>query len=202
MPIAHVLVGADGDHVANAAAGNQLFQLVVEGGVAQHVADDNLAGAVLGHFQNLLALVQLGGDGLLHEDVIALAQGGDGVAHMLAVHGGDHHHIGQLLLLQHFLGAGEAVLLGDVVELAGLFHLAGVQVCHRNHFHLFGEQLLHGGVGAAAVTETGNGKGNRRFHIQTSFLYIGDALSRAHCPALCFPPYYREKGGKSQALPP
>ena len=90
------------------------------------MADDDLAGTVFRHLQNLLAFGKLWGNGLFHQDVIALFQCGNGMAHMLPVHGGDHHHVGQAGLLQHFLGAGKAVFLGNGVELAGLLHLAGV----------------------------------------------------------------------------
>ena len=91
------------------------------------------------------------------------------MAHMLPVHGGDHHHIRQLIMLQHFFGTGKAVFLGNVVKPSGFLHLSRVQICHGNYFHLVREQILHGSIGAATVTKTRNRKSNRRLHKHPSF---------------------------------
>ena len=170
VPVAHVLVGADAHHVPDAAAGDQFFQLIVEGGVPQHMADNDPARALLLHLQDLPALVQVRRDGLLHQDVVALPQGGDGVAHVLPVHGGHHHDVRQPGLGEHVLHAGKAMVCGDIVKPAGFFHFGRVQVGHSYYFHLIGEQVLHGGIGAAPVAESGDGKGNRWVHRVTSSL--------------------------------
>ena len=200
MPVAHVLVGADGHHVADAAALDQVLQGVVEHGVAQYVAHDDLPGAGPGRVQDLLALGELRRDGLLQQDVVALFQGGDGVAHMLPVHGGDHHHVGQAGLRQHLPRRWKSSFPRDIIEFFGFLHLGGVQVRHGHHFHLVREQVLHGGIGAAPVAKPGDGKGNRRFHSSTSFLFTKFLTQAGRLPASFL--ILKKTGGKSKPSRP
>ena len=37
--VTHIFVGADRDHIADAATGNQFFELIIKSRVAQHMAD-------------------------------------------------------------------------------------------------------------------------------------------------------------------
>ena len=99
VPIAHVFHGLDSDYLANHAGIDELFELIVEGGIAQDMADNDLAAGLLCGAQDGAALGVVGGDGLFQDQVVALFQGRDGVANVLAVLGADEHHIGQALLL-------------------------------------------------------------------------------------------------------
>ena len=54
------------------------------------MTDYHLPAGFSGYRQNLFALGQVWGDGLFHENVIALAEGGNGLGHMLPVLGAEH----------------------------------------------------------------------------------------------------------------
>ena len=127
VPVGHILVGADGDHLADFSAVDDIFQSVVELGIAQHMAENNVLVRVLGgHLQHPPALADFRGNGLFHQHMVAPLQGGNGVVHMLAVHGRNHHYIGQAGLGQHFLAGGETVFLGNIIKFLGFFDLVGV----------------------------------------------------------------------------
>lgn len=125
---------------------------------------DDLAGAVLCNLDDTLALLKIRGDRLFHQDIIALFKRRNGVVDVLAVHGGNDHDIGKLILREHFLCAREAKLILDAVELFRFLYLFRVDIRHGDDLHAVREKLLHGSVCAAAVAEAGDGKCDGCFH--------------------------------------
>ena len=183
MPVAHVLVGADGDDLADLPAADNILQRIVEVGVPQDVAEDDvLVGVPFRHLQYLPALTQIGGDGLLHEHVIPQLKRRYGVANVLAVHGGHHAHVGKPPFFKHLLCAPEAVFIGNIIELPGLFDLVRIEVGHGHDLHAVREKFLHGGVGTAAVAEAGDGECYRCVHsIYHPFqMFLVDAPEHIH----------------------
>ena len=165
VPIADVFDGVDGLDLADVAAAEDLLQGGVELGVAQDVADDDDAAGLLSLLPEGDALVQIGGDGLFQEDVVALVQGLEGLGHMLAVLGGDNHDVGEFRLGEELLVAGKAHVFGDAVALAQEGELAGAAVGAGHDFHFLRVLGLEGGVGLqAAVSTAADGECYRFVH--------------------------------------
>ena len=115
MPVTHIFVGADSDHIADAATGNQFFELIIKSRVAQHMADDDFTRTLFRHFQNFFALAKLRRDGFFQKNMISFFQCGNGMIHMLTIHGGYHHNVGKLFLCQHLFSAQITVLFRNLV---------------------------------------------------------------------------------------
>ena len=128
------------------------------------MADDDLARAALRHLDDAAALREVWRNRLFHQDVVALLERGDRVADVLAVHRRDDEDVRELFLREQFLGAREAALRRDIVELPRLFDALGPDVRHGDDLHAVRKQRLHRGVRAAAVAEAGDRKGDRCFH--------------------------------------
>lgn len=161
MPIAHIFNGLDGHQISQHAGVQDLFDFPVEGGVAQNMADHHLPAGLPSHGQNFFALGKIRRNGLLHENVIALAQGGNGLGDMLPVLGAEHQGVSQARPGQERFGAVEAALRRDSELLGDLMDFGGIRVCDGHDFgplrHL-GQGL---GVGVLSpATQAGDGDGD------------------------------------------
>ena len=124
--------------------------------MADHHGPLGLVGLLL----ELAALLQTGGDGLLHQQVVALLQSLQRHGHVLAVLGGDDGHVRQAGLFQQLLGGGEAHILRHAVLPAQNLQPLGTVVRSGDDLHPVGVLPLVGGVVLqAAVAAAADDKG-------------------------------------------
>ena len=156
---AHLLDGLNSHHIAHSALFDQALDLLVEHGVAQHVADEHPAAHSLGSAGDLHHVSQLVGNGLLQHQVIAQRHSLQGVLLVLRVLGGDDHVIGQPGLCQNGVCAVKEHILAQVQIFVGSIQADTAVVSHCHDLCLL--RILHqlGSIGGAAVAHAENCKG-------------------------------------------
>ena len=74
MPIAYPLNGLNGHHIANDLLRQQFFQLLIENGIAKHMADNHLSLIFICEPFDIFAFLPGGGNRLFQQNMIAFVE--------------------------------------------------------------------------------------------------------------------------------
>ncbi len=186
MPVGHALDGLHGHDLADAPSLEQLADRLVEHGVAQHMADNNMQPLTLRQLRDVAAFADRAGCGLLQQLMIAQRQSILGRAIVHGFRRADEQHVRQPRLLQQGFDAVKAHFRRDVIALRRHLHTVGADIGDSDQFSTVGILLQAAGVSfQAAGAQTGDGDGDLLQHellLQHSPI-LRNILQRLHVTA-------------------
>ena len=161
MPGADAFRGVNGDHLAQGAAVDDFFDLLIKGGVAEHMADQHAAAQFAGAPVEEQDLLRFGRNRFFQQDVIALFHGREAGGDVVGILRADDQNIGQTRAGQQRFIVGEALKIRVAGQCPGHVQPCRDGISGGDDPELFG--ALGGeaqiGAGASAAADGGKGEG-------------------------------------------
>ena len=172
MPVAHPLNALDVHDPPHLALLQQALDGLVEHGVAQHMADDDLAPLALRQLSDIAAFRNAAGRGLLQQQVIAEGQCVHRGPVVELIGGADEQHIRQPGRLQQAFHAVKAALRRDVIACRRCRDAVRADIRHSDQLGTVGVLFQTAGIGVqAAGAQARNGHGDL-LHTHASFYFF------------------------------
>ena len=168
---AHMLHSLDGLELAHHALVDQPLDLLIEHGVAEHMAHKHGAAQLLGTVGDHHDIFQLVGNRLLQHQVVAQLHSLQSMLLVLGILGGDDHIVSHLGLCQNGIGAVKQTILGQMQILIGSIQTDPAVVGHCHNFHLLRVLQLLACIGSATVAHATDRKCHF-FHDISSYVMV------------------------------